>query len=70
MAKIAAQARARADVASGANDDIADQHGGGMDKCLGIDDRRDAVDRIDSELHGGHFFREWSDVTAVTQEAI
>ena len=52
LAKIAAQARARTDVASGANNDVTDQHSGGMNKCLRIDDRRDAVDRIDSEVHG------------------
>jgi hypothetical protein len=51
MAEIAAQARARTDVASGANNDIADQDGGGMNKCLTIDDWRDAVDRINSEVH-------------------
>ena len=56
MAEIAAQARTRTDVASGTNDDIADQHGGGMNKCGGIDDRRDAVDRIDSEVHGDRVF--------------
>ena len=52
MAEIAAQARSRTDVASRANNDIADQHGGGMNECLRIDDGRNAVDRIDGEVHG------------------
>ena len=37
----------RADVAAGADDDVADQHGAGMHEGGRIDDRRHAVDRLD-----------------------
>src|SRR6185437_16004946 len=47
--EVAAQRRAGSDVAAGADDHVADQHGGGMDVGTRIDDGPDAVDRIDGE---------------------
>jgi hypothetical protein len=42
-AEVAAQAGAGADIAAGADDDVADQHGRGMDVGGRVDDRDDAV---------------------------
>ncbi|MPN52338.1 hypothetical protein SDC9_199994 [bioreactor metagenome] len=47
--EIAAQAGARPDITTGTDDDVADQHGTGMDIGGRIDDRNDAIDGIDSQ---------------------
>ena len=51
-AEIAAQRRARADVAAGADEHVADQHGAGVNIGRRIDDRNDAVDGINTQ--GSH----------------
>jgi hypothetical protein len=45
-AEVAAQARAGPDIAAGADDHVADQHGRGMDVGGGIDHRHDAFECI------------------------
>jgi hypothetical protein len=46
-AEIAAQRSARPDITAGADDDVADQHGRGVDEGLRMNHRNDAVDGID-----------------------
>ena len=47
--EVAAQTGARADIAAGADDDVADQHGGRVNEGRGVDHGDDAVNRIDAQ---------------------
>jgi len=47
-AEVAAQAGAGADIAVGADDDVANQHGTGMNVGSGINDRHNAVDGVNA----------------------
>jgi len=48
-AEVAAQAGARPDIAAGADDDVADQHGGRVDEGRRVDHGDDAVNCKDAQ---------------------